>query len=57
MSFSTKLKIMCGLTTMQAHMPVLVERGINMLDDMVVLMKAHNMHIIVESLAWIFPGP
>ena len=51
------LKIMCGLTTMQAHMPVLVERGINMLDDMVVLMKAHNMHIIVESLAWIFPGP
>ena len=42
---------------MQAHMPVLVERGIIMLDDMVVLMKAHNMHIIVESLALIFPGP
>ena len=30
---------------MQAHMPVLVEWGINMLDDMVVLMKGHNMHI------------
>ena len=27
---------------MQAHMPVLVERGINMLDDMVVLKKAHR---------------
>ena len=34
-------------------MPVLVERGTNMLDELVVAKKAYNMPIMVESLAWL----
>ena len=44
---------MCWLTIMQAPMPVLVERGTNMLDELVVVEKARNMPIMLESLAWL----
>ena len=44
-----RLKIMRWLTIMQAHMPVLAERGTNMLDELVVVKKATNMPLMVES--------
>ena len=44
-----RFKIMCLLTIMQAHMPVSVERGTNMLDDFVVVKKTANMPIMVEA--------
>ena len=40
---------MCLLTIMQAHMPVSVERGTNMLDDFVVVKKATNKPIMVDA--------
>ena len=37
------------LTIMQAHMPLLVESGTDMLDELVVVKKATNMPIMVEA--------
>ena len=40
---------MWRLTITQAHMPVLVERGTNILNELVVVKKATNMPIMVEA--------
>ena len=34
-------------------MPVLMEMGTNMMDELVVVKKAHNMPIMLESLVWL----